>query len=219
MLSEIAHDVGIKTNGRSGGRVLNIIMKDISMKLFAVLIAGLALAACSGVNPNIGTRTADSAYQHGDCVTAMRIYQTNAGEGKPWAESRLGLAYYEGRCVTKDDTKAMAWLKKAASYESKTSWENGNTFSSGDTGFFNTRTSAANASMLLSLMYRTGASVDVDLPKAWLWLNRGRTLADSDVRSRSERERDAIEALMSREQLAKTKALAQTWTPADDPVR
>lgn len=187
------------------------------MKLSAVLIAALALAGCAGLNPNVGTRTADEAYQRGDCTTALDIYKKNAETGKPWAQMRLGLVYYEGRCVPKDDVIAMTWLKKAGAYESKSDWEKGKEFSTGEYGFFNTRASASNASRLISIMYQNGAGVVKDLTKAWLWGNRGLALANAEDKGRVEGERRAIELNMTDEELSNAKHLALTWTGNDTP--
>jgi TPR repeat protein len=186
------------------------------MHICVVFLSTLVLVGCAGLNPNVGTRTADEAYKRGDCATALGIYQKNAEEGKPWAQLRLGSVYYEGRCLPKNEATAMAWLKKSGSYVSKTDWENGKEFSTGEAGYFNTRVSSSSASRLVALMYSRGAGANKDLTKAWLWTNRGLLLANPENKAPIEAEKRSIEALMSDKELSSAKRLAESWSPADD---
>jgi hypothetical protein len=189
---------------------------EVTKKLqqWSLFIAALAIGGCAGPNPNIGTRTADAAYQRGDCVKAMDIYEPKAEAGQPWAQTRLGIVYYEGRCRPRDYAKSISWLKKAATYEPKTNWEKGHEFSTGPVGYFNTSTSSAIASSVLAHLYMEGTGVDKNIVTAWLWANYAvlMTAYDKD-KPRVEQDRMAIEREMTSEQLQRAKNLAKSWTP------
>jgi hypothetical protein len=185
--------------------------------LRSLLIATLIIGGCAGPNPNIGTRTADAAYQRGDCARAMAIYEPKAEAGEPWAQTRLGIVYYEGKCRPRDYVKSISWLKKAATYEPKTDWEKGNEFSTGPAGYFNTTTSTAIASAVLARLYMDGTGVNKDIVTAWLWANYAVLMTAYNVdKPRLEQERMAIEREMTLEQLQRAKNLAQSWSPKNE---
>jgi TPR repeat protein len=183
------------------------------LRLITLTLVTLALCGCVGLNPNVGTRTADDAYMRGDCAKAIDIYEQNAQKGQPWAQTRLGIVYYEGKCRPRDYVKAIPWLKKAATYEAKTDWEMGKEFSTGPAGFFNTRTSSSNASTLLAQMYSQGAGVEGDLVTAWLWANHAVLLAYDIDKPDREKRRAVVELKMSTAELQRAKASAQSWPP------
>jgi TPR repeat protein len=57
---------------------------------------------------------AQSAYDQGDLVTAVRLFQELAAKGNAFAQSVLGELYMHGRGVPRDPVEAVAWLRKAA---------------------------------------------------------------------------------------------------------
>jgi TPR repeat protein len=188
-------------------------MNNKKLKIFTLSMAALALCSCAGLNPNIGTRTADDAYKRGDCTAAMNIYERSAENGQPWAQTRLGIAYYEGKCRSIDYAQSKTWLERAATYEAQTDWERGKEFSTGPVGFFNTRTSSSNASILLARMYMQGAGVKRDLVTGWLWANHAVKMSYDEDKSHREAARTLIEREMSFAELQRAKDLAQSWPP------
>lgn len=185
--------------------------------LLSLLVATLVISGCAGPNPNIGTRTADDAYQRGDCAKAMAIYEPKAEAGQPWAQARLGMVYYEGRCKPQDYAKSILWLKKAATYEPKTNWEKGHEFSTGPAGYFNTTTSSAIASSVLARLYMEGTGVEKNIVTAWLWANYAVLMTAYDIdKPRLEQGRIAIERNMTPEQLQRAKDLTQSWSPKNE---
>jgi TPR repeat protein len=186
-------------------------------RLLSICLFALALVGCAGLNPNVGTRTADAAYQRGDCVTALKIYESSAAEGQPWAQTRLGFIYLEGKCKTKNITTAISWLKKAASYVSQTNWEKGEEFSTGPTGFFNTTTSSAIAASALSSIYANGEGVKANAITAWLWANYSVNMVAYDRdKPVFMADRLNIEKTMTTDELQRAKKLAQSWSPKDE---
>lgn len=188
-------------------------MKSKLNLLYLSLIV-LVVGGCSGLNPNVGTLTADEAYKRGDCARALDIYEPRAAEGKPWAQARMGIVYFEGKCKPGDYEIAMMWLKKAAEYEATTDWEKGKTHSTGPAGYFNTRTSSAIASSYIALMYMEGLGIEKNPVTAWLWANRAVAMTAYDMdKPRFEKLRTQIENQMSPEELQQAKGLSETWSP------
>lgn len=181
--------------------------------LLSLLLLFLVISGCTGLNPNVGTLTGDGAYNRGDCTQALDIYERRAKEGQPWAQTRMGIVYFEGKCKPKDYEKAVAWLKKAAMYEPTTAWENGKSFSTGPNGYFNTRTSSTTASSLLAHIYMREDWIGVDPVTAWLWANHAVGMAPEEHKPELETSRIIIERQMSTDQLQRAKELTRSWPP------
>jgi TPR repeat protein len=186
-------------------------MKKLQLLIISIVL--LAMGGCSALNPNVGTRTGDAAYKRGDCATAMKIYEAKAKEGQPWAETRLGIVNIDGVCKPRDYAAAIVWLKKAASYESKTRWEKGEDLSTGPAGFFNTTTSSAIAASVLAQMYEKGQGVEANNVTAWLWANFSVEMAAyKQDKPRFSIIRTQIEQKMTSDELLQARKLSQSWT-------
>lgn len=55
-----------------------------------------------------------AAYMHGDVETALRLWVPIAEQGNADAQYMLGLMYFNGRVVPKDEPQAAKWLQLAA---------------------------------------------------------------------------------------------------------
>ena len=55
-----------------------------------------------------------AAYQREDYVTALREFQSAAGQGNAVAQYHLGMMYDFGKGVPQDDHEAFAWYRLAA---------------------------------------------------------------------------------------------------------
>jgi uncharacterized protein len=49
-----------------------------------------------------------------DATQTLAWYRKAAGQGDPWSQTHLGVAYLEGTLVPKDDVQAIYWFRKAA---------------------------------------------------------------------------------------------------------
>jgi TPR repeat protein len=74
-----------------------------------------AQAATAAVPPAAPARdVASDAYSGGDYATALRLWRTQADQGKAGAQKMLGVMYYNGQGVPQDYAAAVAWSRKAA---------------------------------------------------------------------------------------------------------
>jgi len=58
-------------------------------------------------------KDAQTAYDKGDYAQAIRIWRSMAEKGNAVAQSNMGLVYYQGRGVAKDDQEAAKWWRLA----------------------------------------------------------------------------------------------------------
>ena len=89
-----------------------------------------------------------SAYQRGDYATALKEWRPLAEQENADAQNNLGAMYVNGQGVTKDDTEAFKWLKRAA--------EKGH----------------VGAQYSLGAMYHRGEGVPKDVAESIKWLRR-----------------------------------------------
>ncbi len=81
------------------------------MKRFALVFAFLVgLAAPVWADFEDGK----AAYQRGDYTTALREWRPLAEQGGAQAQLGLGVIYYNGKGVPKDNAEAKKWFRKAA---------------------------------------------------------------------------------------------------------
>ena len=114
------------------------------------------------------------AYQIGDYVRAVPIFERLAKVGHPEAERLMGNVYYFGQGVPQDYARSLYWFEKAANQ-----------------GCFG-------AYAATSSLYRDGRGTSTDLGKAYMWLNIAVSrLPDSVERDALIKERDKVEALMT----------------------
>jgi TPR repeat protein len=79
------------------------------------LLAALALSAgLQGAARAGDFEDGHAAYMHGDFETALRLWTGLAEQGHADAQYMLGLEYFNGRAVPKDDRQAAKWLRRSA---------------------------------------------------------------------------------------------------------
>src|SRR5207237_606106 len=127
-------------------------------------------------------------YQEGegvpkDAAQAAFWYRKAAEQGYATAQASLGGMYQEGKGVPKDAGKAAFWYRKAA--------EQGDPF----------------GQVLLGFMYSDGEGVPKDVVMAYLWHN----LAAAQGNRSAKNAREAVEKLMTREQIAEAQRLTREW--------
>ena len=88
-------------------------------------IISVLITACAGPNPNIGERTTDVNWTSGNYKAAFDTAEIYAKNGEPWAQLRLGIFYYNGWGVKKDNKTALNWYKKAAAQTATGAWADG----------------------------------------------------------------------------------------------
>jgi len=129
-------------------------------------------------------------YAQGDGVpqsdaTSVQWYRLAAENGSAIAQYNLGFAYANGTGVPNDDQEAVRWYRMAA-----------------DQGY-------ADAQSNLGFMLFNGRGVPQDYIQAHMWTNLAASQGD-DV---AQKNRDALAALMTPEQLARAQELAGNWRP------
>ena len=125
-----------------------------------------------------------------DEVLGIRWLRLAAEQGHAGGQASLGVAYRNGRGVAPDDAVAVKWLRLAA--------EQGNA------------TGQAN----LAAMYRHGRGVAQDDAQALFWYSvAAERFPPGRLRSAAERERDAVAATLSAEQVAASRERAREWKP------
>jgi TPR repeat protein len=117
-------------------------MKRLLFTLLATTTLSLAMPAQAGFDEG------RAAYEQGDYATALKELRPLAEQGHAEAQFNLGLMYYNGQGVPKDDAKAVKWYRKAA--------EQGN----------------ADAQNNLGVMYVKGQGVPQDYKEAVKWYRK-----------------------------------------------
>ncbi|HKA38371.1 MAG TPA: bifunctional trypsin-like peptidase domain-containing/SEL1-like repeat protein [Burkholderiales bacterium] len=126
-----------------------------------------------------------------DEAQATKWLRLAAEQGYAAGQAYLGIAYRAGRGVAQDDGAAVTWLRLAA--------EQGN---------------AAGQANLAS-MYRHGRGVAKDEAAAHFWYSvAAERFPPGRFRDAAEKERDALEASMTAEQVAASRDRALGWQPA-----
>ncbi len=125
------------------------------------------------------------AYESGDYAAALREFRPLADQGHAEAQAMLGIMYFEGWGVPKDDAEAVKWYRKAA--------EQGH----------------ARAQTNLGYMYEEGLGVAQDYAQAHMWWSLSARQGDRDAA----RARNFVEGEMTREQFAEAQKLAREWKP------
>jgi hypothetical protein len=84
---------------------------------YVALLCCLTLFLCSGVRAE-GLAEADEAFDRGEFVTALELYEALANQQEPAATYRLGLMYEQGLGTDPDPMVAASWYQKAQALES-----------------------------------------------------------------------------------------------------
>lgn len=119
----------------------------------AVVIALASAPSCAGVDESAAAKS------RGDYATALAEFKAAADQGDAVAQYNLGLMYYNGQGVPRDDQLAAAWFRKAA-----------------DQGH-------AVAQYNLGLMYAIGQGVPQDYKQAAAWYRKAADQGDAAAQS------------------------------------
>ena len=132
---------------------------------------------------NLGVMYASGIGVPEDDVEAVSWYRLAAEQGHESAQANLGVMYAQGEGVALDNVEAVRWYRLAA--------EQGN----------------ANAQSNLGFHYAVGGGVPEDRVYAYMWLN----LAAAQAHGRAQGGKEALDRLMTREQVAEAERLSREW--------
>lgn len=153
----------------------------------------------------------------------LNALTARANKGDASAQHTLGLMFYNGKGVSKDVSKAIEWLQKAAAQNHvEAQLALGSIYRSGD-GIPKDETKAfawdmkaavqgdAFAQLLVGTSYMQGAGVNRDFVRAYAWFN----LAAAQGDETAIKARDYIENKLTPEQRAEGQRLASSWKKGD----
>jgi TPR repeat protein len=166
------------------------------MRAGQALVIALLLVASSASAQSLEERmrTAAGAYEHKDFATAIGIWRPLAEQGNAEAETLLGAMYWSGEGVSRDHHEAAKWYQKAA-----------------DQGY-------ARAQNDLGFMYGFGEGVPPhDDVQAYKWISLAverYTVKNQERRDQAIKDRAALEARMSKAELAEAQRQIRDWKPA-----
>jgi len=187
------------------------------------------LVSALGIAESVrGIDAADAAYQNGDFATALRLSRPMADQGDARAQTLVGLIYYNGRGVPRDDPEATRWFRRAADQGDATAqFYLGVVYFEGrgvPQNYFEGakwyRRAAdqgnAQAQYNLGIMYMNGEGVPQNRVNAHMWFNLAAAhFSASSPRNRdaAARNRDLVARKMSREEIVEAQKLAREWKP------
>jgi uncharacterized protein len=169
-----------------------------------------------------------AAYERGSYASALRHLRPLADQGDPRAQSILGLMFYHGRGVPRDDVEATKWFRLAADQGDATAQFNLGVMYAEGQGVAQDYAEAmkwyrlaadqrhAQAQYNLGLAYARGEGVSPDYVNAHMWFNLAAVhFRASDTRKHdlAVRNRDLAASKLTREQIAQAQNLAREWKP------
>jgi uncharacterized protein len=169
---------------------------------------------------------ANAAYQKGDYKTALKLARPLADEGDSRGQALLGLLYYRGRGVARDDRTALQLFHRAADQgDTSAQFYLGVIYSEGE-GVPQDYTEAARWFGLaaekgdpqgqynLGLAYAQGQGVPQDNVAAHMWFNLAAArFPDSRGRDSATTNRDVVANKMTPDQVTQAQNLARAWRP------
>jgi uncharacterized protein len=184
------------------------------------------LPAWNSANPISEADAANAAYQKGDYPTALKFARPLADRGDSRGQSLLGLLYYRGRGVPRDDRTALQWFHRAADQgDVSARFYLGVIYSEGD-GVPQDYAEAAKwfrlaaekgdpqAQYNLGLAYAQGHGVPQDNVSAHMWFNLAAArFPDNRGRDSAATNRDVVANKMTPDQITQAQNLARTWRP------
>lgn len=168
---------------------------------------------------NLGGMHASGTGVERDYAEAERWYRLAAAQGHAGAQANLGAMYANGIGVAQSDAKAEHWFRLAAAQGNADAQYYLGAMACGRTGApkdygqaarwygLAARQGHADAQYVLGAMYGNGTGVPQDYVNAHMWFN----LAASSGNGESVRNRDAIAARMTPEQISEAQALARKY--------
>jgi len=196
-------------------------MSDKRPVLLRFTIALVLSIVCFTLPAWADFKAGEKAYQRGDYATALREWQPLAKQGHAVAQYNLGLLYFNGQGVPKDDAQARQWFDKAANQEHAGAQVNlGSLYDYGRGGpqdfkmavrWYRRSANQRNdlAQRRLGLLYERGEGVPKDYVQAYMWLKLG---AANGGKSGAIM-RDELAVRMTSDQLAEANKLAREWKP------
>jgi len=184
----------------------------------------LALALTTGAWMPVQAQTFGqslAAYERKDYGTAFTGFKNLAEQGHTLAQFNLGVAYFNGDGVPKDDQQAVVWWRKAAEQgEVMAQYSLGLMYANGQGVPKDYQQAAvwyrkaaeqgnANAQFNLGVMYIPGQGVHKDEQSAYFWW----LLASAQGHQIAAGLRDIYERHLSPEQRAAAQAAARAWKP------
>ena len=174
--------------------------------------------------PAQGVDAAYAAYHKGDHAVALRLGRPMAEQGDSRAQSLLGLIYFEGRGVQRDEAEAMKWYRRAADQgDAEAQLKIGDMYFEGR-GVPQDYSEAAQRYRLaadrgnavaqynLGISYARGDGEPQDNVLAHMWFNLAATRSTTSVaRKRAVEYRAAVTRKMSPAEIARAQALAHEW--------
>jgi uncharacterized protein len=173
------------------------------------------ILAFGAEQPAQSVDAAYAAYQKGAYAVALRLVRPMAEQGDSRAQSLLGLIYFEGHGVRRDEPEAMRWYRRAADQgDADAQLEIGNMYYKGRGVTQNYSETArwyrlaadrgnAAAQYNLGISYARGDGVPQDNVLAHMWFNLAAARFTSPVsRGRAVGNRDAVARKMSPEEIA-----------------
>ena len=184
-----------------------------------LLVAVLAASACQSLLSEPDLQTGIVSFEQAEYGAALDHFEPLARDGMAEAQYYLGTMFANGDGIAQDYSSAEDWLTRAAEQGHPTSqivlgiW-----YSSGEQAGQDYAKSAqwflraaelgeAEAQFHIGTMYAVGQGVDLDPVQAYRWL--GRSAAQGFGCGACSAEIDRMVSLMSAEQLAEAKRLAQ----------
>jgi uncharacterized protein len=173
------------------------------------------------------TDAAYNAYQNDDAATALRLSQPLAEQGNARAQTLVGLIYYLGRGVPRDESEARKWFGRAADQgDADAPFHLGGMYFEGR-GVAQDFLEAAKwyhlaadrnnprAEYNLGILYFNGKGVPQNNVMAYMWFNLAAArYPASDPRSRRvAMHRDIVARYMSREAIEDAQKLTREWKP------
>ena len=168
-----------------------------------------------------------AAYQKGDYASALRLGRPMADQGASRAQLLLGLMYFNGHGVQRNDPEAMKWYRRAADQgDADAQLKIGDMYFEGRAVAQDYSAAArwylfaadhgnATAQYDLGISYAKGEGVPQDNVLAHMWFN----LAAVNFTSRLSRDRaialrDTIARKLSPAEIAKAQEMARKWQAA-----
>jgi TPR repeat protein len=130
------------------------------------------------------------AYEAGRYDDALAEFLSLTEAGDAAAEFMVGVMYFYGRGVERNDSSAAVWFYKSA------------------------RKGNANAQLAFGSLHIRGTGVRRDLVEAYMWLTLAAESGVAGLRRQAIILRDDASRLMSREEIERGRAMAEDFEPA-----
>ena len=206
---------------------MRLMKYDVKREAMRNVLAGIVLAVMlfseSASEP---VDESKAAYDLGDYATALRLIRPQAEKGNSSAQYRLGLMYFLGRGVARDDAETVKWYRLAAEQGNAKAqlglglmYENGAGVSQDYAEAAKYYTLAADqgdarAQFSLGRMYRRGKGVPLDYVLAYEWFDLAASRSSEDNwRDMAVKFRDAVASKITPEQRAEAQRFAREWKP------